>query len=588
MDYTIKIGGEAGQGIQTIGDTLARVFTRSGYHVFSHQDYESRIRGGHNFYQIRVSERPISSSSEKVDILIALDKESFPRHERELAENGRIVYDSSSLKVKHEGASFFDIPYAELAVQSGGERIMENTVATGAVLGMLGLDLTALLEILGDMFKRKGNAIVQANRSAATAGYDYAVKNCTRCSFSMSAGITTQRRMLINGVEAIALGALASGCKFYAAYPMTPSTGIMNYLASKEQEYGLVVEQAEDEIAAINMALGASFAGVRSMTGTSGGGFALMVEGLSLAAMTETPIVIALGQRPGPATGFPTRTEQGELEFAISAGHGEFPRVIFAPGTPRQAFYLANKAFDLAEKYQIPVFVLFDTYLADSQWTFDGLATDKLRYTDYRLRGDAFKNLKEYKRHAFTETGISPLAVPGDANHVVVTDSDEHDEEGHIVEDAETRVKMVSKRLLRKQPQIRKEMAAPFLYGDHNPEVVLAGWGSTYGVLKEAVDELSKTGSVAMLHFSELFPLPAPEGFDYVRFLERAKKTICIEHNATGQFERLLKAETGHRFSSHIRKFDGRPFLREELVREIEQSLNNILPRRSRSTRRKS
>ncbi len=258
---------------------------------------------------------------------------------------------------------------------------------------------------------------------------------------------------------------MASGLKFYSAYPMTPSTGIMNYIADKEEEYGIIVEQAEDEISAINMALGASFAGVRAMTGTSGGGFALMVEGLSLAGMTETPIVIALGQRPGPATGLPTRTEQGDLQFALYTAHGEFPRVIFAPGTPEQAFYLTNRAFDIAEKYQIPVIIIFDQYLADSQWTFNNFDLNRIKYTDYRLRGDAFKNLSEYKRHAFTQTGVSPLGVPGDAKHLVVTDSDEHDEEGHIVEDAETRIKMLDKRLFKKLPLIKQEIEPPVLYG---------------------------------------------------------------------------------------------------------------------------
>ncbi|MEF9475485.1 MAG: 2-oxoacid:acceptor oxidoreductase subunit alpha, partial [Candidatus Mariimomonas ferrooxydans] len=224
------------------------------------------------------------------------------------------------------------------------------------------------------------------------------------------------------------LGAVSSGCKFYSAYPMTPSTGIMNYIAAKEKEYGIIVEQAEDEISAINMTLGASFGGVRAMTGTSGGGFALMVEGLSLAAITETPIVIALGQRPGPATGLPTRTEQADLLFTLYAAHGEFPRVILAPGTPEQAFYLTNRAFDIAEKYQIPVVIITDQYLGDSQWTFEGFDSGRIKYTDYRLRGEAFKNLSEYRRHAFTESGVSLLGIPGDSRHLVVTDSDEHDE----------------------------------------------------------------------------------------------------------------------------------------------------------------
>ncbi len=576
MDYSIKIGGEAGQGIQTIGDTLGHVFARSGHHVFTNQDYESRIRGGHNFYKIRFSDRPVSAPREAIDIIVALDKESLRLHERELTSGGRIIYDSDTLKEKHDKPAFLDIPFEKLAMEHGGDRIMANTVATGAVLGMLGMDLEILMGLIAEIFRKKGDTVITANKNAAMAGYDHAIKGCIKCNFSVRVDGAAKALMLVGGVESIALGALASGCKFYSAYPMTPSTGIMNYLATKEKEYGVVVEQAEDEIAAINMALGASYAGVRAMTGTSGGGFSLMVEGLSLSGMTETPIVIAMGQRPGPATGFPTRSEQGELQFLISAGHGEFPRVIFAPGTPREAFYLTNKAFDLAEKFQIPVFILFDTYLADTQWTFEGFDVSKLRFQDHRLRGEAFNRLSSYKRHAYTDTGISPLGVPGDARHLVVTDSDEHDEEGHIVEDALTRVNMVEKRLFKKMPLIRKEIAPPFLYGDHDPRVVLTGWGSTYGVMKEAVDALATTTSIAMLHFSEVFPLPHRERFDYVRFLERAKHSLCVENNATGQFSRLMRSETGFEFSGHIHKYDGRPFTVEGLTGEINDYLRNI------------
>ncbi len=577
MDHSIKIGGEAGQGIQTIGDTLAKVFSRSGYHVFTHQDYESRIRGGHNFFQIRFSDKQITASREKIEILVALDKESILQHEKELSERGQIIYDASALKQKYDKPRFLDIPFVNLAVEKGGNKIMANTVATGAVLGMLGMDMDILNGIIRDAFAKKGEEVVKGNINAAIAGLGFAAEKCIRCDFSVSQP-SKSRLMLMNGIEAIALGAISAGCRFYSAYPMTPSTGIMNYLAGKGKEYGIIVEQAEDEIAAINMTIGASFAGVRAMTGTAGGGFALMVEGLSLAGMTETPIVIALGQRPAPATGFPTRTEQGDLLFALHAAHGEFPRIIFAPGTPEQAFYLTNKAFDLAEKYQIPAFILFDTYLADSEWTFGGFDLNKIKYVDYRLRGDAFRNLKEYKRHAFTDTGVSPFGVPGDAEHLVVTDSDEHDEEGHIVEDAETRIKMVNKRLLKKLPLIKQEIEPPFFYGDVNPEIVIVGWGSTYGVMKEAVDELSpplskggRKGGIAMLHFSEIYPFPMTEKLDYRNILNNARQTICIENNATGQFARLMKAETGFEFKIRINKFDGRPFLLEELVEKIEK-----------------
>jgi len=569
MDYTIKIGGEAGQGIQTIGDTLGHVFIRAGFHVFTNQDYESRVRGGHNYYQVRFADQPVTAPKDAVDIIVALDKESILLHEQELTPRGQIIYDADTLKEKHNRPVFLDIPFARLATEHGGDKIMANTVATGAVLGMLGMDLDILMGIIDEIFRKKGEKVITANRNAALAGYDHAIKGCLKCNFAINVDDKAGPRMLVGGSEAIALGSLASGVKFYSAYPMTPSTGIMNYLAGKGQEYGIVVEQAEDEIAAINMALGASFSGVRAMTGTSGGGFALMVEGVSLAAMTETPIVIALGQRPGPATGLPTKTEQADLHMALHAGHGEFPRFIFAPGTPEQAFFLTNKAFDLTEKYQVPAFVLFDTYLADTQWTVRGFDLGRLRNTDYRLRGEAFQKLASYQRHAYTANGVSLLAVPGDAKHLVVTDSDEHTEDGHITEDAETRVNMVEKRLFAKLPHMQEEITPPFLYGDHGPDIIITGWGSLYGLLREAVDELSRSHSIAMLHFSEIYPFPGTEKFDYLGLLKGAKLTICVEQNATGQFARLMRTETGYEFGALLNKYDGRPFTVESLVENL-------------------
>ncbi len=571
LDYSIRIGGEAGQGIQTIGGTLAQVFARTGYHVFTHQDYESRIRGGHNFYQVRLSDEPVMSSRDKIDIIVALDKESIVRYKNERSERGFIIYDSTALKEKFDEPGFLDIPFDNLAVERGGNKIMANTVAVGAVLGMLGMKLEVLHENFRGTFSKKGEEIITGNINAANAGHEYAAGKCEGCAFKVTDAHDSSRKghMLIAGNDAIGLGAIASGVKFYSAYPMTPSTGIMNYIAGKEEEYGIIVEQAEDEIAAINMALGASFAGVRAMTGTSGGGFALMVEGLSLAAITETPIVIALAQRPGPATGLPTRTEQGDLQFALYTAHGEFPRVILAPGTPEQAFYLTNRAFGLAEKYQIPVIILTDQYLADSEWTFTHFDLSRIHYSDQRLRGEAIQKMSGYKRHAFTSTGVTPMAIPGETEYLVVTDSDEHDEEGHLIEDAETRLLMVDKRLFRKLPHIREEIAPPLLYGNDQPEILLIGWGSTYGLLKEAVDTLLTEKNIAMLHFSEIYPFPEPEKFDYLEVLKKAHLTICIENNATGQFARLVQAETGFAFTKRINRYDGRPFTLDGLIGEI-------------------
>ncbi len=571
LDYTIKIGGEAGQGIQTIGDSLSRVFARTGYHVFIHQDYESRIRGGHNFFQIRVSENPVTASRDTIDIVIALDKPSITNNEKKLSGRGVILYDSSMIKERFEGGRFLDVPLVDLATKDGGNKIMVNTVATGAALGLLGMGLEPFFDVIGRFMEKKGAKTVEDNRLAATRGHDFAKENCESCTFEVAPGGAPN--MLIDGNSAVGLGAVLSGCRFYSGYPMTPSTGVLSFMASKSEECGIVVEQAEDEIGAINMAIGASFAGVRSMTATAGGGFALMVEGLSLAAMTETPIVIMVGQRPAPATGLPTRTEQGDLLFVLHAGHGEFPRVVFAPGSPEQALHQTNKAFDLAERFQIPVFILSDQYLADSQWTYGGFDLDKTIYRDWRLRDLPPAAAGLYKRYAYTESGVSPLAVPGRSEGLVVADSDEHDEEGHLVEDGEIRTRMVDKRLLRKLPLIRAEIAPPLLYGDHNPETVVVGWGSTYGVLKEAIDLLAGRERIALLHFSEIYPFPGTEMFDYLAVLKQARQTICVENNATSQFARLVRAETGHTFTSIMTKYDGRPYLLETALGELDGRL---------------
>ena len=566
MDYSIKIGGEAGQGIQTIGDVLGRVFARSGYHVFTNQDYESRIRGGHNFYQIRLSDLPVRSPKKQLDILIALDTASITFHQPEMRDEGIIIYDSALLKKVFDGPHFLDIPFLKLATDTGAGKIVANTVATGATLGMLGFPLEPLFDIMDIILRKKDDQTRQQNRLSAIAGRDYAVKNCKRCSFVLKPAGSP--KMLLPGNEAIGLGALAGGCQFYSAYPMTPSTGIMVYIGAKAKNYGLVMEQAEDEIAAINMALGASYAGVRSMTGTSGGGFSLMVEGLSLAAMTETPIVVALAQRPGPATGLPTRTEQADLFFALYAGHGEFPRIVFAPGDPEQAIKLTMKAFDLAQKYQVTAIVMTDQYLGDSQWTFDSVSLDGIPLRDYRADAGEIDRLDQYMRHALTETGISPFAIPGKTRHVVVTDSDEHTEAGHLVEDARIRKDMVEKRLFRKLDNIRKEIEPPAYFGPEDARTILVSWGSTYGIVREAAENLADK-KVGMLHFSEIYPFPGREKFDYTGLLMRAERRICIENNATSQFAQLLQGETGCEITDRITRYDGRPFLVEELLEEL-------------------
>lgn len=569
MDFTIKVAGEAGQGLQTTGAALARIFCRLRYHVFTHQDYMSRVRGGHNFYQIRISDSPVSAPRQAIHILVALDKESIDLHRQELLINGVILYDPEVVKEPLRGDTYLATPFALIAEEVGGKKIMANSVAVGAVLGLFNFSMEEAEKVVRESLEDKSEETIEANLKALAAGHRHAREKCMVLDQFRTKPPGEEKLLLINGTQAIAFGAVTAGCRFYSAYPMTPSTGIMVYLAGKLAEHNIIVEQAEDEISAINMVLGASYAGVRAMTSTSGGGYALMTEGLSLAGMTETPVVICEMQRPGPATGLPTRTEQGDLNFVLYGGHGEFPRVVLTPGTPEQAFWATNKAFDLAEKYQIPVFVQGDQYLADCEWTGPGFDFSRLAYTDYRLRGAALSGLSDYRRYRFTENGISPLAVPGDSHHLVVVDSDEHDEDGHIIEDAETRNRMVEKRLHRKLENLSREIVPPELYGEKNPEIVLIGFGSTYGVMKEAVDCLQGTYAIAMLHFSEVYPFPGLDSFDYQKVLEAARYTLCVELNATGQFARLLRAETGFSCSGRVNRYDGRPFTTDDLLAEV-------------------
>lgn len=571
-EYTIRIGGAAGQGMQFIGGLLARCFSAAGFHTFTHQDYMSRIKGGHNFYQIRIANHPVASSRDPIDVLLALNRETIEIHIQDLNEGGLVLYDPKTIQHDYSHPGFLETPFTDIIAELDLDKVMSSSVAAGAVLGAVGLEnILDFAKIIHSFIPVAIEGVVKSQSDAAQAGLDFVLENVAPRKRLKPIELSGQHKglLLLNGNQAIGQGALLSGCKFYSAYPMTPATSLMLYLISKADKYGVVVEQAEDEISAINMALGASYSGVRAMTGTSGGGFALMTEGISLAGITETPIVIAEVQRPGPATGLPTRTEQSDLFFVIFGGHGEFPRVVFTPGTPEQALFLTNKAFHLAEKYQIPVIVQSDQYLADSQWTFDDINFELLQYEDFRLRGQELSNTESYQRYAYSEDGISPLAIPGASKHLVVVDSDEHDQDGHIIEDVKTRNMMVEKRYHKKIPLIKQEIAPPSLYGASKPDIVLTGYGSTFGVIKEAVEYLVDTHSIAMLHFSEVYPFPLRNDFDYVELLNNAKLTICVENNVTGQFAKLMRMETGFEFGARINKFDGRPFGLDYLLGEI-------------------
>jgi 2-oxoglutarate ferredoxin oxidoreductase subunit alpha len=498
--------------------------------------------------------------NEKVDILIALNKESIDLHRREIRDGGIIIYDGEKI-AGIEGNNLVNVPMERLAKESAGDVLMTNTVALGAALGAVGYDFNLLTELLTAFFKGE---TADKNVKAAEAGYQYVQKMHSTVYQKKLIRAGNTQRMLLSGNDALSIGAIAAGCKFMSAYPMTPVTSIMEYFAARSEEFGLVAVPAEDEIAAINMAIGAAYTGVRAMTATSGGGFCLMVEGVGLAGMTETPIVIIEGQRPGPAIGLPTRTEQGDLEFILHASHGEFPRVVFAPGTADDCFWTTITAFNLAEKYQLPVFIITDHYLANSYFTTDKFDLNKVTID----RGLLFiKNLngKDYKRHAFTASGISPRAFPGNKDALVVTDSDEHDEGGHLIEDADTRVKMMDKRL-RKLDGLKEEIIPPRFYGPEKTDTLLIGWGSTYGVIKESVDMLNKdSGSFGHLHLNQIWPFPVEAVSTAIK---NARHCYVIENNATGQLAGVIRRETGLS-AGNMLKYDGRPFTPAYIVREL-------------------
>ena len=571
IDVNMMVGGEAGQGVQSVGFILAKAFARGGYHIFADQDYESRIRGGHNFYRVRVKDDEVGAISEHLDMLIALNRESIELHQRELKNTGVVIFDAEKIKDISPNGRLLGVPLERLAQEKAGNKLMANTVAVGAALGLVKFEFDSLASVLREYFMGSGYDIAEGNVRAAKAGFDYAQENFRDTIKLRVEPMAAPKRMLLSGNEALALGAMAAGCKFMAAYPMTPSTPIMEYLADKGRPFNIVVVQPEDEISVINMVIGAAYAGVRAMTATSGGGFCLMVEGLSLAGMTETPIVVVLGQRPGPAIGLPSRTEQGELEFAIHAGHGEFPRAVLAPATIEDAFHLTVKAFNLAEKYQTPVIILTDHHLASSYGTVTKFNLGQVEIERGQLLSEEEVNkLTEYKRHRITESGVSPRALPLQGKALVVTDSDEHDEEGHIIEDAETRRQMVLKRL-RKMNGLRSELGEPWVHQAPGAQMTLVGWGSTFGAIMEAAAMLQQDGVAAnVLHLNELWPFP---GEAVSSALSGDTNSIVIENNATGQLARLIRAETGIKVNRTINKFDGRPFSPEYIIRELRKGV---------------
>ena len=541
MKKTIMIAGAAGAGINTSELFLERMLKREGFFLLSYKNYMSRVRGGFNYATITLGTEAVNSCETHADIFIALNQEALDKSQMMIKSDGLILA-SDQLKGS-DNEKVLWIEKEPLKAVSSSKNAF-SMCAIGVVLKKLGLHQDVLKSM---KLKKWSEEVNETNLAAGVYGYGL-------LESSIKAGITQKKEtILVNGNQAVALGAIASGLGFYSAYPMAPSTGIMTYLAAHEREMGLIVEQAEDEIAAMMAAIGAASNGVRAMTGTSGGGFALMVEALGFAAVSEVPLVACNVQRPGPATGLPTRTEQADLSFVVSASQGEFARIVLAPLTVEDAFYTTFRAFNLAEKYQVPVIILTDQFLADSTQSIPKFKTDTLKIE--RHLTEAVQ--ADYKRYDFDQT-FGGRKYPGiDDQTLVMTDSHVHDEYGHVTEDEEMTIKLKHK-LVRRVEAIKNELNAPRFYGNEAYKTLFICWGSTYGALKDAVDELNDKGeAVAMLAFSDVFPIKE----DVLKvYLKENVTLINVEGNAFNQFGKILRMETGVTFTKTINKYDGRPF----------------------------
>jgi 2-oxoglutarate ferredoxin oxidoreductase subunit alpha len=556
-DISVKICGEAGQGIITVGELLTQTCHRAGYHVFANNEFESRIRGGLSFIQVRIGDEPIAAPDARVHLLAALNEASHRAYREEMVSGGISILGQAE---KDPPKDYLSIPFDDLARQAGA-RITSNTVAAGVCLGLLGLPLSIFETVLKDRFASKGDKAVGMNLKAGRIGYGATAEKKFSHRLKPEAR-TSPKGRLINGARALALGALAGNCRFGAFYPMSPATGIMENLIQLGQSVPLVVEQAEDELAAVNMIIGASFAGVRSLTATSGGGFCLMTEGLGLAAITETPLVIINAQRPGPATGLPTRTAQGDLQFVIRASQDEFPRFVFAPGSAREAFDTMARAFHLSEAFQVPAIVLVDKFFTDSIFTETEAMRVPRSFNPGTISDEDMPDPERYKRFALTPSGVSPRALPGRGRALVVATGNEHREDGHLSEAKADRRAMVEKRLA-KLPAMQKKIRPPHCT---HPQATmqLVAWGSSRGAVQESVQRLREDGvDIGSVLFHDLWPFPADQ---VCALFGQDKRFIMVEQNATAQLGALIRQETGLAYDGTILKYDGRPFSAEYIV----------------------
>jgi len=577
VDLAIGIGGAAGQGIATPGDVLARIFVRRGLHVNAYNAYQSIIRGGHIFLTLRTSDEPVLSHGDKLDVLLPLNQDTMNRHLRLMRAGSAVLFNSDTIKpgAVAEGVQLCPFSVKALAPPGGTIRgdLVQNTIALAAVLRLIKVEFEILEEILTLQFRRKGAAAVAENVSVARAGYDHAAAHFTALPFSLPD--PAKPLAFFEGNQALAMGGAAAGVRFYCAYPMSPSSGVLHWMARHARQLGIMVRQVEDEIGVINMAIGAAHAGCRAMCATSGGGFALMSEALGSAAMMEIPVVCINVQRAGPATGVPTKTEQGDLWQVLGAGQGDYPRIIVAPTNIVDCFQIVPQLFNLVDKVQCPGIILSDLLLSEGRSSIDPAELDFNVPIDrgdvIGLNGDAPPVNGGFKRYLITESGISPRAVAGTPGHVHVVATDEHDEDGVLISDEFTdphkRQAMHEKRM-RKMDGVLPLLPPPSLFGAAHARVTLLGWGSTEGVIREAIGQLADAGITANnLQIKWLVPLHADA---ILSILSACARVIIVENNYSGQFARYLRSETGFAADGHIRKYDGEPFMPHHIVEGVQ------------------
>jgi 2-oxoglutarate/2-oxoacid ferredoxin oxidoreductase subunit alpha len=580
--FAIGIGGAAGQGVATPGDIFAKIFSRRGLNLNAYNAYQSIIRGGHTFLTIRTGTEKVTNMGDRIDLLIPLNQDSMDRHLRLLRRGAACIYNADTIKPSSaaDGVQLCPLPVSQLA-DITRNKVAQNTLAIGAGLHMMGVGFPALENVLGEQFKKKGEAVVNENVGIARAGYDYAAAHFG--AFPNPLPKTENRYAILSGNIAMAMGGAAAGVKFYCAYPMSPSTGVLHWMAAHARQAGIMVRQVEDEIGVINMAIGAAHAGVRAMCATSGGGFALMSEGLGMSAMIETPVVVIDCQRAGPSTGVPTKTEQGDLWQMLGAAFGDYPRVIVAPLDITDCFKLIPEMFNLVDRFQCPGLVLCDLLLSEGRLGVDPKDLDfsppidrgeLITRTHSNGGGPAVGKNGDYLRYRNTESGISPRAIPGVPGYIHTAATDEHQEDGVLISDEFTnpakRRAMMEKRM-RKVAGIEAAVSPPTLSGPRDADVTLIGWGSTKGVIEEACAILNEQGiSANQLQIRWLVPL---HGEAILEILGGTRHAIIVENNYSGQFARYLRSETSFVADGHIRKYDGEPFMPHHIVEAVKEQL---------------